>query len=244
MLTKTSAQIGGFKATVFLDIDTNEYFYSLTSIGELIHKPHSSPAEFLKSRAFKAIQGEAFTPTEFSDSTGARYKLLPCDVALEYLMYWCQKGDKKASAIIFALAQESLELRARKAFGTLTLETLSDVHKLTDDALITALRINAKDAHNTFQRACYGSKMNPSAVHDRVTKLVFGYTAKEARELPMTDLEDDVWLNQAIGINHEHTKDRALMQTYRDVKNKIFSYRKGTWEEKIDRAYREATENI
>lgn len=75
MLTKTSAQIGGFKATVFLDIDTNEYFYSLTSIGELIHKPHSSPAEFLKSRAFKAIQGEAFTPTEFSDSTGARYTL-------------------------------------------------------------------------------------------------------------------------------------------------------------------------
>jgi len=47
MFTKTSAQIGGFKATVFLDNDTNEYFYSLTSVAELVAKPPSSPSEFL-----------------------------------------------------------------------------------------------------------------------------------------------------------------------------------------------------
>ena len=59
----------------------------------------------------------------------------------------------------------------------------------------------------------------------------------------MIDLPDDVWLNEAIGINHEHTKDPVLMQQYRDIKTKIFSYRKEkTWEEKVDRAYREVVE--
>ena len=59
----------------------------------------------------------------------------------------------------------------------------------------------------------------------------------------MTELTDEVWLNEAIGINHEHTKDKALMQVYRDVKTKMFSYKKGSWEEKVDRAYQGAISN-
>ena len=243
MFTKTSLKIGSFDATVFLAQESGEYFYSLSSVGELIAKPASSPSEFLTSRAFKASYSKPFTPSEFSDETGAKYKLLSCDVALEYLMYWCQKGDKKASTIIFALAKESLELRARKAFGTLTPDSIIEVQQKTDDQLLTELRIDAKALHNLFQRACYGSKMSPSTVHDKITKLVFGYTAKEARGLPMTELTDEVWLNEAIGINHEHTKDKALMQVYRDVKTKMFSYKKGNWEEKVDRAYQEAISN-
>lgn len=241
MFTKTSVQIGPVVATVFLSHESGEYFYSLTSVAELVAKPPLSPFQFLKSRAFKASHPEGLNPFQFSDETGATYKLLSCDVALEYLMYWCQKGDKNASTIVFALAKESLELRARKAFGTLTPESVTQVQQKTDDELITELRVDAKALHNLFQRACYGANMSPSAVHDKITKLVFGYTAKEARGLPMTDLKDDVWLNEAIGINHEHTKDKALMQVYRDVKTKIFSYKKGTWEEKVDRAYQEVT---
>ena len=243
MFTKTSLKIGSFDATVFLAQETEDYFYSLTSIAELVSKPPFSPSQFLASRAFKASHPEGFNPSQFSDETGATYKLLSCEVALEYLMYWCQKGDKKASTIIFALAKESLELRARKAFGTLTPNSIIQVQQKTDDQLITELRIDAKALHNLFQRACYGSSMSPSAVHDKITKLVFGYTAKEARELPMTELTDEVWLNKAIGINHEHTKDKALMQVYRDVKTKMFSYKKGSWEEKVDRAYQEAISN-
>jgi hypothetical protein len=243
MFTKTSVQIGLVTATVFLKKESEEYYYSLSSVAELVAKPASSPSEFLTSKAFKTKYGKPFTPSEFSDETGARYKLLPCDVALEYLMYWCQKGDKLAGTIVLALAKESLELRAKNAFGTLTQESVAESFQKTNDKLITDLRVDAKAQHNIFQRACYGSKMNPSLVHDRITKLVFGYTAKEARELPMTDLPDDVWLNEAIGINHEHTKDPVLMQQYRDIKTKIFSYRKEkTWEEKVDRAYREVVE--
>ena len=244
MFTKSTVQIGSIVATVFQNNESKEYYYSLTSVAELINKPPLSPFQYLNSRAFKAIQPEGFNPFQFSDETGAKYKLLPCEIALEYLMYWCQKGDKLAGTIVFALAKESLELRAEKAFDSLTLESVVKAQEKTDYALLTALRMNAKDLHNTFQRACYGSNMNPSAVHDRITKLVFGYTAKEARELPMIDLPDDIWLNEAIGINHEHTKDPVLMQQYRDVKSKIFSYRKGSWEEKVDRAYQEVTASI
>lgn len=120
MFTKTSVQIGTTFATVFLAKESNEYFYSLTSIAELIGKPPLSPFQFLKSRAFKAILPEGFNPFQFSDGTGATYKLLPCDVASSYLMYWCSKGDKLAVTIVSALMSESLELRAKNAFGTLT----------------------------------------------------------------------------------------------------------------------------
>lgn len=242
MFTKTSVQIGSTLATVFLANESSEYFYSLTSIAELIGKPPSSASEFLTSKVFKAIYSKEFQPRSFQEDN-IIYKLLPCDVASLYLTYWCSKGNKAATAIVVALTVESLELRARKAFGTLTPETVTQIQQKTDDELITELRVDAKALHNLFQRACYGASMSPSAVHDRITKLVFGYTAKEARDLPMTDLKDDVWLNEAIGINHEHTKDKALMQVYRDVKTKIFSYKKGTWEEKVDRAYQEAISN-
>ena len=223
MFTKSTAQIGNTFTTVFLAHESNEYFYSLTSVAELIGKPPFSPSQFLNSRAFKAIRPEGFNPSQFSDETGATYKLLPCDVASNYLMYWCSKGDKLATTIVSALMSESLELRAKNAFGNLNTDSVIESLQKTNDKLTTEIRVDAKAHHNIFQRACYGSKMNPSLVHDHITKLVFGYTAKEARELPMIDLPDDVWLNEAIGINHEHTKDKALMQVYRDVKTKIFS---------------------
>ena len=245
MFTKTSVRIGNNIATVFLAHGSNEYFYSLTSIAELIGKPPFSPSQFLQSKAFKAIRPEGFNPSQFSDETGATYKLLPCDVASNYLTYWCSKGDRLAVTIVSALMSESLELRAKTAFGTLTTESAIESLQKTNDKLTTEIRVDAKANHNIFQRACYGSKMNPSLVHDRITKLVFGYTAKEARDLPMTDLPDDVWLNEAIGINHEHTKNPVLMQQYRDIKTKIFSYRKEkTWEEKVDRAYKEVIELV
>lgn len=161
MYTKTSVQIGPTVATVFLSHESGEHFYSLTSVAELVAKPPLSPFQFLKSRAFKASHPEGLNPFQFSDETGATYKLLSCDVALEYLMYWCQKGDKNASTIVFALAKESLELRARKAFGTLTPESVTQVQQKTDDELITELRVDAKALHNLFQRACYGANMNP-----------------------------------------------------------------------------------
>jgi hypothetical protein len=244
MFTKSTAQIGNSVATVFLAQESNEYFYSLTSIAELIGKPASSASEFLTSKVFKAMYGKEFQPWNFQEDN-LIYKLLPCDVASLYLTYWCSKGNKIATAIVVALTVESLELRAKNAFGNLTLESVVESLQKTNDKLITEIRVDAKAQHNIFQRACYGSKMNPSLVHDRITKLVFGYTAKEARDLPMTDLPDDVWLNEAIGINHEHTKDPVLMQQYRDMKTKIFSYRKEkTWEEKVDRAYREVVELV
>lgn len=214
---------------------SSEVFYlNQTQIAGAMSVYESAISRFYNSRQLE--------PISYLDDTSHKIvSLRDLDQVTAYLLFQNQKGNKIAQKIITLLVEESLKLRAEKAFGTLTLEKTIATLEYTQDALITALRMNSKDLHNSFQRACYGSKMNPSAVHNRITKLVFGYDAKEARDLPMTNLKDDVWLNEAVGINHEHTKNAELMKIYQDVKSKIFSYRTGTWEEKVDRAYKEAT---
>lgn len=143
MFTKSTAQIGNTFATVFLAQDSNEYFYSLTSITELIGKPPSSASEFLTSKVFKAMYGKEFQPRNFQ-LENILYKLLPCDVASLYLTYWCSKGNKIATAIVVALTIESLELRAKNAFGTLTTESAIESQQKTNDKLTTEIRVDAK----------------------------------------------------------------------------------------------------
>jgi hypothetical protein len=230
----TAVLVFGENQLICFKSEDSQYFLSQTQVANLMNVGESAIRKFFNSRNLDGI-------SYFDNENHTTVLLRNLDQITEYFIYQNQKGNKIAQKIVNLLVRETLTLRAEKAFGTLTLEKTITTLEYTQDALITALRMNAKDLHNSFQRACYGSKMNPSAVHNRITKLVFGYDAKEARELPMTDLKDDIWLNEAVGINHEHTKNVELMKVYQDVKNKIFSYRKGSWEEKVDRAYKEVT---
>jgi hypothetical protein len=219
--------------------ESEKYYLNQTQIAETVNKNRSVASKFFNSE--KYTSGLQYFDPEKSTTVVLR----SLKETYDFFLFQVFKKNNKALLLVALLGEEALTLRAEKAFGTLTSEKVLNIQEQTDDAFITTLRMNAKAHHNIFQRACYGSKMNPSLVHDRITKLVFGYTAKEARDLPMIDLPDDVWLNEAIGINHEHTKDPVLMQQYRDMKTKIFSYRKEkTWEEKVDRAYREVVELI
>ena len=239
--TKSTAQIGTIFADVFVSSDTEDYFYSLTSIAGLIAKPDNSALRFLSSKAFKAIQGEDFQPYIFTEGNKT-YKLIPCNVALEYLMNWCSKGNGQAVQVIMSLAKESLELRAAKAFGQLTVEKVVETQEKTNEYLATKSRREAKDEHCAFQRSCWQLGFIPSTVHDYLTKLVFGYSAKEARELPEVSYEDSIWENLEIGINHH--EEPLLMELYRSIKRRFISYRKGTYKDRVDRAYLELTEDI
>jgi len=239
--TKSTVQIGSLFADVFVSSDTNDYFYSLTSIAELIDKPDNSALRFLGSKAFKAIYGEGFQPYTFVEGNKT-YKLVSCDVALEYLMNWCAKGNGVAVQVVKSLARESLELRAAKAFGQLTVQKVEQTQEKTNEYLATKARKEAKDEHCAFQRSCWQLGFVPSTVHDYLTKLVFGYSAKEARELPEVNYEDSIWEDIEIGINHH--EEPILMELYRAIKRRFISYRRGTYKDRIDRAYMELTEDI
>ena len=239
--TKSTAQIGTTIADVFICQESNDYFYSLTSISGLIEKPHNSALQFLSSKAFKTLHGESFQPYTFTEKNQT-YKLLPCWVASAYLMYWCTKGNGSAVQIVSALMQESLELRAAKAFGQLTVEKVVETQEKTNEYLATKSRREAKEEHCAFQRSCWQLGFVPSTVHDYLTKLVFGYSAKEARELPEVNYEDSIWEDPEIGINHH--EEPILMELYRAIKRRFISYRKGTYVDRINRAYLELTENL
>lgn len=238
--TKSTVQIGSIFADVFVS-ESNNYFYSLTSTADLIGKSPSSALRFLSSKALKAIQGDTFQPCSFTEKNQT-YKLLPCKIVSAYLMYWCAKGNGQAAEIVTALMQESLELRAAKAFDQLTVEKVVQTQEKTNEYLATKSRREAKDEHCAFQRSCWQLGFVPSTVHDYLTKLVFGYSAKEARELPVVDYVDSIWEDPEIGINHH--EEPLLMDLYRSIKRRFISYRKGTYVDRINRAYMELTEDI
>lgn len=196
---------------------------------------------FLGSKAFKAIYGDSFQPCSFTEKNQT-YKLLPCKIVSTYLMYWCTKGNGQAADVVTALMQESLELRAAKAFGQLTVEKVVETQEKTNEYLATKSRREAKDEHCAFQRSCWQLGFIPSTVHDYLTKLVFGYSAKEARELSEVNYEDSIWGDSEIGINHH--EEPLLMELYRSIKRRFISYRKGTYKDRVDRAYLELTEDI
>lgn len=238
---KSQTTIGSVNATVFQCQATNEYFYSLTSAAELVGKPPLSPFQFIQSKAFKLAHGKDFSPFQFSDDTGATYKLLSCNVVLEYLMHWCSKGDKLALSTVMALAKESLEIRAASAFS-LTLTKVHEIQKGTDEALATQARREAREEHMAFQRSCWQLNFQPAATHDYLTILVFGTTATQAIRTPLTGYSDPVWTDDSVGINHH--PDPLLMKLYRQVKKRCMSYTKGTAKERVDRAYLELTDQL
>jgi hypothetical protein len=93
-----------------------------------------------------------------------------------------------------------------------------------------------------YQKACHYLGFSPRHTHEYITQVVFGYTASEARNLPMTGYSDDVWQNTDIGINHH--KCPTLMKVYRDVKKCFLRYQSGSMEERVRRAFLEVTDNV
>lgn len=238
---KSQTTIGSTTATVFQCQASGEYFYSLTSVADLISKPPSSASDFFNSKGFKAKHSEGFQLGSYHDKQQV-YKLIPCDLALDYLTHWCGKGYKPALSVVMALAKESLEIRAASAFSSMTLDKVREIHQATNEELATEARREAREEHMSFQRACWQLGFQPAITHDYLTTLVFGATALEAIKTPLTGYSDTVWQNELVGINHH--PDPLLMKLYRQVKKRCMSYTKGTYQERINRAYLELTEDL
>lgn len=234
-ITFGNKNVDGFKT------DNGLYRYSQTSTAGLIDKGERSAREYFQSKSFKAKYSKEFQPAIFK-SGNIQYSLVDSEAVFLYLMNAFSKGNELAGEIIKLLMMESLDVRAKVAFGDVTDAAVISTQSATDEELATRERRAARQEHGLFQQACLNLGFSPKAVHEYITKLVFGKTAKEACQQPLPPYEDAIWSNPNIGINHH--EDPLLHQVYRDVKKAALSYRKGNYQERVDRAFLEVTDNL
>lgn len=84
----------------------------------------SERLRFLRSKAFKALAGEGYTPQISEiEPTGeqlrgqARINALPLAVVRKYWLWQAHRGNKQALALVDALMAETLERRFDEAFS-------------------------------------------------------------------------------------------------------------------------------
>lgn len=87
-----------------------------------------------------------------------------------------------------------------------------------------------KDIHAVFQNHCHGNLLPGGHVHDAMTQLVFGQTAGEAKACnELIGLEPDC------GLDYQSSSEG--MKTIARMKLKFCTYRTGTWQQRVLRAY-------
>jgi hypothetical protein len=89
-----------------------------------------------------------------------------------------------------------------------------------------------KDIHAAFQNHCHGNLLPGGHVHDAMTQLVFGQTASEAKACnELIGLEPDC------GLDYQSSSEG--MKTIARMKLKFCTYRTGTWQQRVVRAYQD-----
>jgi hypothetical protein len=102
----------------------SSYRMSQTQAAECVGLKVQNVSDFLRSKAFKALAGEGYTPQISEiEATGeqlrgqSRINALPLAVVRKYWLWQAHRGNKQALAIVDALMAETLERRFDTAFG-------------------------------------------------------------------------------------------------------------------------------
>ncbi|MBD0270164.1 MAG: hypothetical protein ICV77_17945 [Cyanobacteria bacterium Co-bin8] len=95
------------------------YRMSVTSAAAAVGTSQQNATNFFRSKTFKSLWGVGFTPQEIVpvDSNRTRINALPLEVAWEFWLYQCFRGNKQAYSLLRALGSETLERRFDAAFG-------------------------------------------------------------------------------------------------------------------------------
>lgn len=102
------------------------YRMSQAQAAECIGTTPQNASNFLRSKAFKALQGTESTDQSFGAievessqqvTGGTRINALPLGVVWAFWLYQCSRGSKQAYKLLAALGTESLERRFDIAFG-------------------------------------------------------------------------------------------------------------------------------
>lgn len=111
---RKTIEIAGKSVDVFQVGD--EYVYSLTSVAGAIGKTHDSAVRFLTSKWLEGILDKAFQPCKFKYENLV-ISAIPSTIASLYWTYWVSQGSAEAIALSVAVAQSTLDHRAKLAFG-------------------------------------------------------------------------------------------------------------------------------
>jgi hypothetical protein len=159
--------------------------------------------------------------------TGQIYRALELDLVTDFILYQSYKGNQLARTLNKALTKESLQIRCESVFVGAS-PNVEDIIQETNHWL-SSRQMN-QSVHGAFAQFCKETKIPGCHVHDRMTKLVFGQTARMA----ITN-NQQIGEDPDIGLDYQESPEGQLMIA--KMKVKFMSYRKGTWQERVDRAY-------
>jgi hypothetical protein len=122
---RATVQIGPLSVDGF-QMPDGSYRMSQAGAAECIGTTPQNASNFLRSKAFKALQSgestdQTFEVIEVESSQqatgGTRINAVSLDVVWAFWLYQCFRGNKQAYNLLAALGLETLELRFDAAFG-------------------------------------------------------------------------------------------------------------------------------
>ncbi len=238
-MIKTQITIASQTVDCFLS-DAQEYLYSLTSAADLLGKADNSALRWLNSDSFKALPGGDFQPYRYKEGN-ITYSLVPSWVIIKYLSHHAiRNGNELAMVLLEALAMESLDVRSMRAFDNLTPATYDSKVAETESYIQRWMdtRKFSKSIHTSFSTAAKHKKHPANLVHDKITELVNGMTAAEARQGQLVDAK----LDPTIGLNYVGNINK--LQIIALAKMEYAGLRAGGWEQQAERAVKIAMSEI
>jgi len=101
------------------------------NVTDAIEMRHGSLAEIMGKKSLKALPGADSTLPEVKSDTGEKFTPVSIDDAIAYWTKMAIKGNQRAATLIGALAAESIERRADRAFGIQRTEEERDLRLAT-----------------------------------------------------------------------------------------------------------------
>lgn len=232
-ITIAGVEMDGFK------LPNGQKGLSQAQMAEVINAHPESGSRFLKSETAKALPHKSFPVSHLdfadesrNDNLPKRVKIIPPELVAAFWAYQAERGNKKALALVIALAQETLDRRLDAAFGDVRSEQEREAATREVRLSWEHERQFCSDTHEFFQSSCYRYGFRPSTAHDAITKAVTGMTANEHRKkLPLVAGEADIGLN--------HIDSPATQQLIAKIKLAFSRQRKGSMMERIERAIKE-----
>jgi hypothetical protein len=159
--------------------------------------------------------------------TGAKYRAVELDLVAKFILDQAYKGNQLAQIINNALLTESLQIRCEFAFVGVS-PNVEDAIYATNQWI--ARRKVSKSVHATFQNTCMFLKYPVAHTHNRMTKNLFGQTARQA--IAKNILVGD---DPSVGLDYQKEGEKLILLA--EMKVSFTGYRKGTWQDKVDRSY-------
>jgi hypothetical protein len=246
-MVRKELTIGSVTVLAFMDAQ-GLYYLNSSQVGLLLELSHNALRNFILKTSLgktspyltygemkmRYSKGSSLTdpwnPTTLAISENQRYRVIPVKHVVDFIRFWDKNGNQKASDLTDSLMHESLQIRCESVFVGVS-PNVKEILEQTNHWL--AGRGANKSVHAAFHSHCMSESLPVNHVHDRITKLVFGQTANQARSQNILVGEDPT-----IGLDYQADVEGQLLIAR--VKLKYMGLKKGTWQERVDRAYEQS----